>query len=178
MPEAIIRQLTPADAAAYRALMLQAYVLDADAFTSTAEERELEPEAWWVKRIAHPAGLGVAFGAEQGGQLVGTVGLEYSAKPKTRHAALLLGMVVREAARRRGTGRRLVLAALAHAARRPEVRVVTLTVTEGNDAAIRLYEQAGFVAWGVEPMAIATPSGFKGKVHMSCTLQRAGAAPA
>ncbi|MBL8341404.1 MAG: GNAT family N-acetyltransferase [Rubrivivax sp.] len=176
MPEAVVRPLTPADAPQYRVLMLQAYVLDADAFTSTAEERALEPQAWWVKRIAHPAGLGVAFGAEEGGQLVGTVGLEFSAKPKTRHAALLLGMVVREAARRQGIGRRLVMAALAHAAQHPQVQVVTLTVTEGNAAALRLYEQAGFVAWGTEPMAIATPSGFKGKVHMSCTLARSDAA--
>ncbi|MBX3636616.1 MAG: GNAT family N-acetyltransferase [Rubrivivax sp.] len=161
-----LRPLTAADAAAYRELMLEAYVQAADAFTSTAGERMREPGSWWVRRIADPAGLGIAFGAWDGELLAGTVGLEFSAKPKTRHAALVLGMYVRPAARGRGIARALLDAAIAHAASRPGTRVLTLTVTEGNDAAIRLYGQAGFRAWGTEPMAIATPSGYKGKVHM------------
>ena len=44
--------------------------------------------------------------------------------------------------------------------------MVTLTVTEGNAPAIGLYTACGFQAFGVEPMAIATPAGFLGKVHM------------
>jgi RimJ/RimL family protein N-acetyltransferase len=150
--------------------MLEAYVSAADAFTSTADERASEPESWWVKRIADPKGLGVSFGAEVGGRLVGTVALKFSAKPKTRHSVLLIGMYVREEARGKGVGWALLGAALAHASQRSGVQIVTLTVTEGNAPAVRLYERAGFQAWGVEPMAIATPSGFRGKVHMSCTL--------
>jgi RimJ/RimL family protein N-acetyltransferase len=65
-------------------------------------------------------------------------------------------------------------AALADATQRPEVVVIRLTVTEDNEPAIRLYRQAGFDAWGTQPLAIATPSGFKGKVHMSCTLKPKG----
>lgn len=57
-------------------------------------------------------------------------------------------------------------AALAAAFARPGVQVVTLTVTEGNAPAIALYEACGFEAFGTEPMAIATPEGFKSKVHM------------
>ena len=48
--------------------------------------------------------------------------------------------------------------------------VVNLTVTEGNAAAIRLYESVGFTTFGAEPMAIATPTGFKSKVHMWLNL--------
>jgi len=44
--------------------------------------------------------------------------------------------------------------------------MLTLTVTEGNEPAVNLYSAAGFQAFGVEPMAILTPSGFKAKVHM------------
>ena len=57
------------------------------------------------------------------------------------------------------------------AKRRPGIQVVTLTVTEGNAPAIRLYESFGFKAFGVEPMAIAMPGGFKSKVHMWLILQ-------
>ena len=72
-----IARLKPSDAPQYRALMLQAYELAADAFTSTAEERATEPEAFWVKRIADPAGLSAAFGAFDGQDLVGTAALAF-----------------------------------------------------------------------------------------------------
>jgi ribosomal protein S18 acetylase RimI-like enzyme len=154
----------------YRALMLEAYELAADAFTSTAQERQAEPMSWWLRRIAAPSGLNLAFGAFDGQRLVGTVGLEFSAKPKTRHSALVLGMYVTPAARGRGLAARLMQAAVAEARSRPGLRSLTLTVTEGNEAAIGLYRSTGFVAWGVEPEAILTPSGFKGKVFMNLCL--------
>jgi RimJ/RimL family protein N-acetyltransferase len=88
---------------------------------------------------------------------------------------LLIGMYVRPSARGQGLGRSLLDAALRHATKRAGVQLVSLTVTEGNEPAIRLYEGAGFVAWGTQPLAIATPSGFKGKVHMSHRLADAGA---
>lgn len=168
--------LTASDALQYRELMLEAYVHAADAFTSTAEERQAEPLSWWVNRIAAPSGLSQSFGAFDAGKLVGTVALEYSAKPKTRHSALVIGMYVKPAARRLRSGTMLMRAAVEAACSRPEVRALRLTVTEGNEPAIRLYESIGFVAWGVEPLAISTPSGYKGKVHMS--MQLPGAAPA
>ena len=36
----------------------------------------------------------VAFGDFEGSSLVGTVALEFSAKPKTKHKALVIGMYV------------------------------------------------------------------------------------
>ena len=92
--------------------------------------------------------------------------VEFSAKPKTKHKAHLLGMFVMESARRLGAGRALVRAGLEAAAARSGIVVVTLTVTEGNASAIALYESCGFRTFGVEPMAIATPGGFKSKVYM------------
>ena len=166
-----VARLAPSDAGRYRALMLHAYEVAADAFTSTPDERAAEPESWWVKRIADPKGLSIAFGAFIEGDLAGTVTIEFAAKPKTRHKAHLIGMFVSEALRGRGAGRALVQAALDAAVSRPEVRVVTLTVTEGNAAAIRLYESCGFRTFGIEPMAIATPEGFKSKVHMWLALR-------
>src|SRR3990167_3710666 len=104
--------LQPSDAQQYRALMLQAYELAPDAFTSTAEERSAEPESFWVKRIAAPSALSAAFGAFEGQKLVGTVALEFSAKPKTRHKAHVIGMYVAPATRGTGAGRALLGAAV------------------------------------------------------------------
>jgi GNAT superfamily N-acetyltransferase len=165
-----VSTLTAIEVCAYRELMLEAYEQAPDAFTTTAAERRAEPESWWVKRIGSHDGLTTAFGAWQEGRLVGTVALEYSAKPKTRHSALLLGMYVQPAQRGQGIGRALMKAALAAAAARSEVIVVTLTLTEGNNNALRLYTSVGFSVWGVQPHAIRTESGLKGKVHMSQAL--------
>lgn len=162
--------LSVADAPRYRTLMLEAYTLAADAFTSTADERAAQTLSWWEKRIADPSGLSQSFGAFDRETLVGTVALQYSAKPKTRHSALMIGMYVQSAYRGRGVGARLLEAAIAAARTRPGLQALRLTVTQGNEPAIRLYASVGFVAWGVEPDAILTPSGFKGKVHMSMPL--------
>lgn len=165
-----ISTLTSADAPAYRELMLEAYEQAPDAFTTTAAERRDEPESWWNKRIGSPEGLATAFGAWQANTLVGTVALEYSAKPKTRHSALVIGMYVQPSQRGIGIGLALVKAAVATAASRPEILALTLTLTEGNDPALRLYKSVGFVVWGTQPHAIRTESGLKGKVHMSLAL--------
>jgi ribosomal protein S18 acetylase RimI-like enzyme len=162
----VILPLQAHHAAAYRDLMLQAYERDADAFTSTAAERAAEPIAWWEKRIADPKGQQVAFGAFDGDTLLGSVALEFSLKPKTRHKGLVIGMVVQPQARGAGLGKALLHAALQHADAVNGVAVLTLTVTQGNAPALKLYDSAGFQTFGTEPMAILTPQGLKAKVHM------------
>jgi ribosomal protein S18 acetylase RimI-like enzyme len=61
-------------------------------------------------------------------------------------------------------------AAVAAARARQEISVLTLTLTEGNEPALRLYRSLGFEVWGIEPVAIRMESGIKGKVHMSLVL--------
>jgi GNAT superfamily N-acetyltransferase len=168
-----VARLQPSDAIQYRKLMLEAYELAADAFTSTAEERAAEPESFWVKRIADPRALSAAFGAFEGAELVGTVALEFSAKPKTKHKALVIGMYVSPTARGKKAGRALLDAAVQHAKTMEGIILLTLTATDGNEPAINLYLSAGFEVFGTEPMAILTPTGYKAKVHMWSPLTHA-----
>lgn len=163
---ASIEHLTAGHLHPYRALMLHAYEHAPDAFTSTAAERAAEPDAWWIKRLADPAGSTAAFGAFVDGALVGTVALEFSAKPKTRHNALLIGMYVRPEARGRGLARGLMQAAIAFCRRRGGIEVITLTVTDGNAPAVALYESAGFRTFGLEPKAIRGAAGWLAKRHL------------
>jgi len=150
--------------------MLHAYEHSADAFTSTPDERAKEPDEWWIKRIAHPEGMTVAFGDFASESLVGTVALEFSAKPKTKHKALLVGMYVLPSSRGNGSARALLQAAIQFCKERGDIRTVQLEVTEGNTPALSLYESLGFKAYGVEPMAVLTPTGFRSKVHMWLSL--------
>lgn len=170
-----ISTLTAANSSAYRELMLEAYEQAPDAFTTTAAERRTEPESWWVKRIGSTDGLATSFGAWRDNNLIGTVALEYSAKPKTCHSVLVLGMYVQPSQRGSGVGLALMKAAIAAASSRPEIQSLNLTLTEGNVPALRLYRSVGFVTWGVQPKAIRTDTGLKGKVHMSLALSQTDA---
>jgi ribosomal protein S18 acetylase RimI-like enzyme len=164
-------RLTPRDASAYRALMLQAYAQHPQAFTSSVEERAVLPLIWWEQRLSEASrAADVVFGVRDGDQLVAVVGLSFDAHEKARHKATLFGMYVAPDARQHGLGAALVQRALACARSRAGVQLVQLTVTEGNHSAQALYQRHGFVTFGLEPMAVAVGQGFVAKTHMWCLL--------
>ncbi len=162
-----IRRLELPDVSAYRELMLEAYALHPDAFTSSASERAALPISWWESRLsAAPDASELVLGAFDAEHLVGAAGLSFERREKARHKATLFGMYVPSAQRHRGFGRSLVLAALQQARQRRGTRLVQLTVTDGNEAARSLYERCGFVQFGLEPLAVAVEDRFVSKVHM------------
>jgi len=173
----LVRRLIPADASAYRTLMLSAYLDHPEAFTSSYEERAAQPSDGWAWRLAPgPAAAQRVFGAFDGGRLLGAAGWQREDRAKTAHRAELFGMFVAGEARGRGAGRALVDAILEDLRATPGMLTVRLTVTDGNDAAERLYARCGFVRVGLEPMAVRVGEGFVAKVAMWRAL--ATAAPA
>ena len=158
--------LSASDLQQYKALMLHAYGHAADAFTSTADERSRETDDWWRHRIANPNETTFSFGAFDNQQMIATVAIEYSLKPKTKHKALIVGMYVLSAWRGKGIARSLMLTAIDHAKSRSGVSVLQLNVTHGNEPALNLYQSLGFQQFGLEPMAILTPNGYRSKLHM------------
>lgn len=166
MPSPPLRRLTPADAVAYRALLLAAYADAPAAFTATVAEREALPLDWWAARLSDaPDAAKRVFGAFAGARLVGAAGLRLLRRPRTRHKAVLFGMAVAPDAQRRGLGRALVGAVLAEA-EAAGVRLVQLQVTAPNAAARRLYAACGFRPYGTEPFALAMDGGFVDVVHL------------
>lgn len=164
--ELTIDRLGPSHAREYREVMLEAYAEHPDAFTSTVAERAALPQAWWEDRLSdRPDAKEAVFGAFLGGAIVGVAGLASESREKLRHKSTLFGMYVRPDSRGRGAGRQLVLAILEHARAR-SVRIVQLTVTEGNASAETLYRKSGFVRFGLEPYAVAVDRGFVSKAHM------------
>lgn len=162
-----VRRLTPADAAAYRALMLRGYAESPHAFTATVREREPVLLDWWIERVSdRPEADHLVIGALDGNALVGVAGLRFERRERTRHKSHLYGMYVAPEARGQGLGRQLVEAVVAQARETPGVCVVHLTVREPNAPARRLYEACGFETFGVEPMALRLDSAFVATVHM------------
>lgn len=163
-----IRRLTPDDALAYRELRLRALREHPQAFTSDWEEASTRPPEESRQRLAS---VSVPFwGAfDEGGALAGMVGLECALRAKERHKGTVVAMYVSRAAAGRGLGRELLQALMVHAAAIGLTDLV-LTVTEGNESAIRLYREAGFATFGTEPRAIMVEGQPHAKVHMHLNL--------
>jgi ribosomal protein S18 acetylase RimI-like enzyme len=163
----VIRRLVPADAANYQRLMLEAYARHPEAFTSSVAERAALPLSWWESRLATGAqAADVVLGAVDGERLAGVAGLGFETREKVRHKATLFGMYVPAEFSKLGLGRRLVMTVLEHAKSRGGIKLVQLTVTQGNTGAKALYERCGFAVFGIEPFAVAVGNGFVAKVHM------------
>ncbi len=167
--ELLIRRLTPADVAPYRALRLRALREHAEAFTSSYEEESLRPESAAAQRLADTSSARF-WGAFVDGVLAGTVGLDFEQRLKARHKATVVGMFVAPEFSRRGIARAL-LESLLNEARSSQLEMVTLTVTDGNHGAEQLYLDAGFVSYGMEPRAIRVQNHYFAKNHMVINLQ-------
>ena len=174
-----IARLSRGDAPEYRALMLQAYEANPDAFTSSASERATLPLTWWESRLlALDSAPEAVLGARDSTGLCGVVGVSFESREKISHKATLFGMYVLPDHRQRGLGAELVRAAVALARARSGIRILQLTVTQGNAGAQRLYERFGFREFGVEPFAVRVPGGFVQKVHMCLDFESLPGNPA
>lgn len=141
----MIRRLREEDLEAYVTLR-RASLLDTPlAFAAS-------PESDFVSTV-DAARQALIFGAFDGDAIVGCVGLIRDRHPKAAHKAHVWGMYVAPSHRGRGVGRALLEFAIAHA-RSLGVEWLHLGVTDAANEARRLYERAGFVAWGREPDAL------------------------
>ena len=145
---AIIRRLTAADAAAFRAIRLEALRTAPEAFGSSYDSEKDRPEADYAERLRrnHVAGAFIA------GDLVGTAGYYPLTGPKETHRGNIWGVFVQPGHRGAGIARALIEHLLAVA--RQEVLQVHLSVVTSNAAAIALYQHLGFSIYGTEPRSL------------------------
>ena len=168
MAEFTIRKMATRDLRAYKALrdtMLEAHP---EAFTSDALTERHRRADDYVPRLGleRPEGGHLMLGAWRDAELLGAVGLERDERVKVRHIGHVVSMMERESARGQGIGRAL-LDALIDAAREPAgLEMLTLTVTDVNASAVRLYERTGFARFGTLHKAIKVGDRYYDKVHM------------
>lgn len=149
----LIRQLTPLDAVAVRALRLSALLADPTSFAASHDDEAAQPVAETEKRLATRDGSAIV-GAFVDDTLVGSIGIKRENTTKHAHKAAIWGMFVADKHRGSGIGRKLLTEALRIAKSFNGVRQVTLYVNAVNARAIALYESLGFVTYGVEPFGM------------------------
>jgi ribosomal protein S18 acetylase RimI-like enzyme len=101
--------------------------------------------------------------------LVGTAGLLVSTKVKQRHKGHIVGVYVASAWRGTGLARALI-DGLVTQARQDGLAVLTLSVTVGNHAARRVYLDAGFTSYGMEPRSLRVADVFFDEELMALLL--------
>ncbi|MGQ9370812.1 GNAT family N-acetyltransferase [Azospirillum sp. A39] len=138
-----VRQLGAADAAAFRALHLEALRAHPAAFAMAYEEECDLPLTAFRTRLDQQT----VFGGFVAGALAGIATLQRHAPLKRRHVAMLWGMYVKEEVRGAGLAAAILRAAIARAER--EVDQLELYVAVGNDRAGRFYRRFGFEPYGV-----------------------------
>src|SRR5487761_1318477 len=147
-----IRPLDPTDAQAYQELRLLALRESPTAFSAShADEagRSMEEVA---ARITPAADGSIRMlGIFVRDELAGFVAVIHPQREKLRHGVELAGMYVAPAFRRRGFGRALLEAAVAHARSIAGVSQIRLGVNVANAGARALYRSVGFASCGVEP---------------------------
>ena len=164
-----IRRLEVSDAPVYRALRLRALHEHEDAFTSSFEEENIRPLLDTEKRL-QAVEAGKLWGAFVSGNIAGMVGLSLETRIKSRHKGMLVSMYVAPEYTGKGLGLSLVDTVVKDA-RACGLELVTLTVTDSNQAAIALYKKCGFTALGTEPDAIRVNGVSFGKTHMYLSLK-------
>ncbi|MQR01785.1 GNAT family N-acetyltransferase [Glaciimonas soli] len=149
----LIRHLTVADAAAFRALRVGAATDAPSAITWTPEEQSnvsLEQIAQEIDATEFQ----IVFGAFINNQLIGITKLMREPREKVWHKASIMGVFVDPEWRGKRIARKLLNAALDYAHTRQEILQLQLYVNVQNTAALQLYLSFGFEGMFVVPRAI------------------------
>ena len=154
-----LRPVRDDEAPRLRELRLACLTADPAAFTSTYEQESRRTDEWWTGWAARSSA-----GVDQRTFVVTDdddrwLGLALVRADDERPGdAVINSMWVAPEARRRGAGQELLVACVAWAAEHG-FSAVNLCVMRGNDAALRLYEAAGFTVCGAttEQLSMTRP---------------------
>lgn len=147
-----IRELTAADAAAYRELRIEALTNHPDAFASVLEYELQKSLHTTAENLASP--IAVTFGSFSEGQLIGNATLLRESGKKMMHRANIVAVYVTPSVRGNGVANSLIKELLDYAQEWGGIEQLYLTVSSHNRPAIRLYERFGFEKYGTELRAL------------------------
>jgi len=169
LSQAHIRALQASDVAAFQNLRLMALHQHPQAFFTSPEEQAAMP----LSAVAHsiePGAEQFVLGAFCADQLVGTMGLQRQRPRKLAHKAEIWAVYVHPDQRAQGLAQALLRSTLERARTMPGLTQVKLGVASINHAAIALYQQFGFVRYGVEPHCLLIDGTYYDEDWMQLTL--------
>lgn len=172
--DAVIRPLTPADAAAYMALRREMLEDAPWAFAASPEtDVALDPESLAEILAGEPgrAIIGAIDPRGDGHDLLAAAGIYRDRHPKMAHRARIWGVYTTPSARGRGLAARVITAAIDLARSWAGVSSIGLSASERSTDAIRLYRRLGFEPWGTEPAAVVLDGHAYAEVHMVLFLE-------
>jgi ribosomal protein S18 acetylase RimI-like enzyme len=164
----VVRQLGVPDAARYRSLRMESLRAFPHVHRTSYEDALAQPQDWIEKRLSAPGEYW--FGAFDGEELAGAVGLRTQDGSKVCHVASLIALTVARGHQRRGIGSALVGHLVGFARSLGYLRQLQLTVIDGNASAQRLYDAFGFVQFGLEPDALLHEGKYYAKQHRQLYL--------
>jgi RimJ/RimL family protein N-acetyltransferase len=164
------RRLGEAEVEALWKLRLHALETQPEAFGESAEEHRQTSIESYASRLRSGGDENFVIGAFVDSELVGMVGFYRELRLKRRHRGGIWGMFVAPSNRSRGIGRALLDEALRRAATIPGLRCVHLSVAATQASARRLYSNAGFRSYGIEPEALMVGDRYIDEEHMILTF--------
>jgi ribosomal protein S18 acetylase RimI-like enzyme len=159
-PAISIRLMRPDDAAAFRAIRLEALERNPESFGASLEVEATQPIGWFAERLQRNA----VFGAFADADLLGIAGFHVEAGAKFCHKGVLWGVYVHPSGRGAGVARKLIERVIEHA--REHVELLHLTVVSTNERAQRLYAHLGFTGYGIEKHGLKHGGAYFDEVHM------------
>ncbi len=143
----VIGELTPSEWPLFKLFRLQAMRTEPVAFkTSYRENKLMSDKAWEQELKLSELGQEVKLlFIRYKKELIGMLGIRYDPTEKRRHVAYIFEVYLKKKYRGQGFGRHLLTFALEHIKRnKRQIKKVQLSVTESQDAALRLYYAVGF----------------------------------
>lgn len=167
--EILIRQASPADAAAFRELRLGALQDSPIAFSADYQKNLNHPLKHWEDMLTMHQDESTIFFALHENILIGTTGIARGNSPKTRHSAWVWGVYVRPEWRGLHIAEELIRTCFSWA-KAGKIVIAKLGVAAVNKSAVRCYERCGFQIYGTEPRALFYDGSYYDFHMMSCSL--------
>lgn len=163
-----VREITPAELPDWWQLRLMALRDSPEAFGSDYDAvKDNDPFPFYLDRGYLSGGTNTLFAAfDTLGKVVAQAGC-FADTGKRHHIAMVISVHTHPDHRGRGLAQRLVVAAIDHLRRFPDISSIRISVNSSNEPARHIYEKLGFVTWGEEPDAIRTADG---SCHNECHM--------
>jgi ribosomal protein S18 acetylase RimI-like enzyme len=159
-----IRKLTVNDAAALKAIRLEAVQDSPASFMPNAEEIRARTIESFSQLLSDPNDS--VYGVFIETQLIAIAGLRRNGATKLKHKANIFGVYTQAAQRKKGIARRLLLTLLDDAYSDPHIVQITLSVNTENNNAKALYYALGFEPYGLEKNAMLVDGVFVHEEHL------------